>query len=243
MRIQKHLHPHKFLKTHIRNVQRKWQKDQGSTVFFSHIPKCRDCDVCLNGPTCTMDKFVPLVVPELSSFPEAARLQHWDQKISPILPVNRNKTDADRSWPAGLGKPWTSTQRGRDEQGGSNARNSRLGYCGEGEDVSSVHTLLSGVVQVCHELLVDEEEEKEAEQGWQEKREVERERRSRWRGQGERGGHVDGRESARLKLEPMWVWMKCTRQMRQCVRVRTQWMYLWMCMLWSATQAVKCGVT
>ena len=28
--------------------------------------------------------------------------------------------------------------------------------CGEGEDVSSVHTLLRGVVQVCHELLVGE---------------------------------------------------------------------------------------
>ena len=37
--------------------------------------------------------------------------------------------------------------------------------CGEGEDVSSVHTLLSGVVQVCHELLVGEKEEKEEEQG------------------------------------------------------------------------------
>ena len=45
--------------------------------------------------------------------------------------------------------------------------------CGEGEDVSSVHTLLSGVVQVCHELLVGEEEEKEEEQGRQEDREVE----------------------------------------------------------------------
>ena len=46
--------------------------------------------------------------------------------------------------------------------------------CGEGEDVVSVHTLLSGVVQVCHELLVGEEEEKEEEQGRQEEREVER---------------------------------------------------------------------
>ena len=46
--------------------------------------------------------------------------------------------------------------------------------CGEGEDVSSVHTLLSGVVQVCHELLVGEEEEKVKEQGRQEDREVER---------------------------------------------------------------------
>ena len=38
---------------------------------------------------------------------------------------------------------------------------------------SSVHTLLSGVVQVFHELLVGEEEEKEEEQGRQEDREVE----------------------------------------------------------------------
>ena len=46
--------------------------------------------------------------------------------------------------------------------------------CGEGEDVFGVHTLLSGVVQVCHELLVGEEEEKEKEkeQGRQEEREV-----------------------------------------------------------------------
>ena len=42
--------------------------------------------------------------------------------------------------------------------------------CGEGEDGSSVHTLLNGVVQVCHELLVDEEEEEE--QGRQEEKEV-----------------------------------------------------------------------
>ena len=70
----------------------------------------------------------------------------------------------------------------------------------EGEDVSSVHTLLSGVVQVCHELLVGEEEEKEEEQGRQEEREVER------GGQGEETAHmddyVDGCENARPKLEP-----------------------------------------
>ena len=47
--------------------------------------------------------------------------------------------------------------------------------CGEGEDVVGVHTLLSGVVQVCHELIVGEEEGKEEEQGRQEEREVERE--------------------------------------------------------------------
>ena len=61
--------------------------------------------------------------------------------------------------------------------------------CGEGEDVSRVHTLLSGVVQVCHELLVGEEEEKEEEkeeeQGRQEEREVERE------GQSEETAHMD----------------------------------------------------
>ena len=39
--------------------------------------------------------------------------------------------------------------------------------CGEREDVVGVHTLLSGVVQVFHELLVGEEEEKEEEQGRQ----------------------------------------------------------------------------
>ena len=44
--------------------------------------------------------------------------------------------------------------------------------CGEGEDVVGVHTLLSGVVQVCHELLVGEEEEKVKERGRQEERQV-----------------------------------------------------------------------
>ena len=51
-------------------------------------------------------------------------------------------------------------------------KNRRSSECGEGEDVVGVHTLLSGVVQVCHELLVDEEEEKEEEQGRQEEKEV-----------------------------------------------------------------------
>ena len=45
---------------------------------------------------------------------------------------------------------------------------------GEGENVVGVHTLLGGVVQVCHELLAGEEDEKEEEQGRQEEREVER---------------------------------------------------------------------
>ena len=57
--------------------------------------------------------------------------------------------------------------------------------CGEGEDGSSVHTLLSGVVQVCHELLVDEEEEEEEEQGRQEEKEVKGE------GQSEETAHVN----------------------------------------------------
>ena len=74
--------------------------------------------------------------------------------------------------------------------------------CGEGEDVSSVHTLLSGVVQVCHELLVGEEEEKEEEQGRQEEREVKGE------GQGEETAHMDdmcmivSEVRTRLELEP-----------------------------------------
>ena len=72
--------------------------------------------------------------------------------------------------------------------------------CGEREDVSSVHTLLSGIVQVCHELLVGEEEKKEEEQGRQEETEVERE------GQSEETAHMDdyvvGCENARLKLVP-----------------------------------------
>ena len=72
--------------------------------------------------------------------------------------------------------------------------------CGEGEDVSSVHTLFSGVVQVCHELLVGEEEEKEEEQGRQEEREVERE--DQVEETTRMDDYVDGCESARLKLEP-----------------------------------------
>ena len=74
--------------------------------------------------------------------------------------------------------------------------------CGEGEDVRKTHTFLGGVVQVCHELLVGEEEEKEEEQGRQEEKEVER------GGQGEETAHMDDyvdgmkTKSARLKLEP-----------------------------------------
>ena len=50
--------------------------------------------------------------------------------------------------------------------------------CGEGEDVVGVHNLLSGVVQVCHELLVGDEEEKEEEQRRQEEKEVKKEGQS-----------------------------------------------------------------
>ena len=71
-------------------------------------------------------------------------------------------------------------------RGGSSIGGTGLcSLCGEGEDVSSVHTLLSGVVQVCHELLVGEEEEKEEEQGRQEEKEVKGE------SQGEETAHMD----------------------------------------------------
>ena len=55
----------------------------------------------------------------------------------------------------------------------------RFSECGEGEDVVGVHTLLSGVVHVCHELLVGEEMEKEEEQGRQEEKEIKRGRSNR----------------------------------------------------------------
>ena len=43
-----------------------------------------------NTITCTMDNFVPLVVPGLSSYlPAAARPLHRDQRISQIIPTNR----------------------------------------------------------------------------------------------------------------------------------------------------------
>ena len=75
--------------------------------------------------------------------------------------------------------------------------------CGEGEDVVVVHTLLSGVVQVCHELLVGEEEEKEEEQGRQEEKEVKRE------GPSEENDHVDGMKSeTQILSQGACVWMK-----------------------------------
>ena len=75
--------------------------------------------------------------------------------------------------------------------------------CGEGEDVRSVHTtLLSGVVQVCHELLVGEEEEEE--QGRQEDSEIES-----GEDQSEETAHMDDKwmvmseVRTRVELEPM----------------------------------------
>ena len=78
--------------------------------------------------------------------------------------------------------------------------------CGEGEDVVGVQTLLSGVLQVCHELLVGEVEEKEEEQGRQEEREVER------GGPSEETAHMDDyvegvNERRDSNLEPN-VWMR-----------------------------------
>ena len=75
--------------------------------------------------------------------------------------------------------------------------------CENREDVVGVHTLLSGVVQVCHELHVGEEEEKEEEQGRQEEKEVES------GDQGEETAHMDDMWMAmsgvrtRLELESM----------------------------------------
>ena len=57
--------------------------------------------------------------------------------------------------------------------------------CGEGEDVVGVHALLSGVVQVCYELFVGEEEEKEEEQGRQE------EKYAKGEGQSEETAHMN----------------------------------------------------
>ena len=78
--------------------------------------------------------------------------------------------------------------------------------CGEGEDVVGVHTLLSGVLQVCHELLVGEEEEKEEEQGRQEEKEAKGE------GQSEEThvddhGYGDGTNGENLS-HGACVWMK-----------------------------------
>ena len=45
-RTQKCLCPHRFLRTKIRNVLRKWTQNLGRT-FFIHFPKDRNCEVCL----------------------------------------------------------------------------------------------------------------------------------------------------------------------------------------------------
>ena len=73
-----------------------------------------------------LDNFVLLVVPGLSSPPAAVCLQHRDQRISKIVqkigtiirssPDSKwqacmRETDADRSWQAGHGKPWTSRRK------------------------------------------------------------------------------------------------------------------------------------
>ena len=76
--------------------------------------------------------------------------------------------------------------------------------CGEGEDVVGVHTLLSGVVQVCH--CFGEEEEKEEEQGRQEEKEVKR-RRSKRRDRTREHGYGDGTNGENLS-HGACVWMK-----------------------------------
>ena len=41
------MHPHAVLRTQIRNVLRKWDQNQGSTVFLLTFLKDRNCEVCL----------------------------------------------------------------------------------------------------------------------------------------------------------------------------------------------------
>ena len=89
-----------------------------------------------------------------------------------------------------------------------------------------MHTLLSGVVQVCHELLVGEEEEEVKEQGRQEEREVKGE------GQSEETAHMDdmwmGAKVQDSNLSQMCVWMKCAREdeTTRAGHARSQWKYL-----------------
>ena len=81
----------------------------GTTVKVHDWPK--------NGKTitCTVDNFVPLVVPGLSSSSSSSSASTYrpnDQSNSSRLEVTSvRETDADRSRQASLGKPWTSTQR------------------------------------------------------------------------------------------------------------------------------------
>ena len=82
--------------------------------------------------------------------------------------------------------------------------------CGEGEDVVGVHTLCSGVVQVCHELLVGEEEEKEKEQGRQEEKEVKGE------GQSEETAHMDDNgDGVKCKTQTL---AKCVDEIKMTMR-------------------------
>ena len=64
-------------------------------------------------------------------------------------------------------------------------------FCGEREDVVGVPSLLSGVVQVCHERLVGEEEE-EHEGTRTARREESKKRRSKRREHTHVDDHVDG---------------------------------------------------
>ena len=86
------------------------------------------------------------------------------------------------------------------------------GTCGEGEDVVGVHTLLSGAVQVCHELLVGEEEEKEGEQGRQGEKKVKR--RSKRREHTHVDDHVDGMKRETQNLEP---WCMCMDEIKMTI--------------------------
>ena len=48
---QKCMHPHTFLRTQIRNILQKWQRNQRKHSIFTHFPKDRDCDVCFRTKT------------------------------------------------------------------------------------------------------------------------------------------------------------------------------------------------
>ena len=41
------MRPHTVFWNEIQNILRQWQRNQGSTLLFTHFPKDRDCDVCL----------------------------------------------------------------------------------------------------------------------------------------------------------------------------------------------------
>ena len=69
--------------------------------------------------------------------------------------------------------------------------------CGEGDDAVGVHTLLSGVVQVCHELHVGEEEERGKGTGTA-GREGSKRRRSKRRDRTREHGYGDGTNGENL---------------------------------------------